>query len=929
MDSEGNYSGFTSLREKDQLQDSMGAWKKQASSLSDAFSEITKQNNNSTSTFAKLEQETKNQTNVINSLFRGVQSSTEQNKELLELTKTGNKALLQSILKITGQIARQTSGSGGGGSSLFDNFGFGEKSNRFGKVGRVLRGASRVLGPAFAVAGGIGSLNQLGETRGTNFFGDKNTGLLGSRAAGYAGAALSGAEIGGAVGGLFGGVGAVPGAAVGGALGLGGAAIQDYMPQIKTAGSNLAGAYSDMGKNAWAAIEDSTSKGIKLIQDGIAHQAKSSVLGSMTSVATAFVDKLTSETKELLSGLYEWILSNIPSISDIKKGITTTAGNIGGAVSGAVSGAAGAVGRMASGARNAVGGAIDRMTGNDRPEISGYTSGENARTRSGGLAPDEIKRREQQSMEYFMKQGWTKEQAAGITANIKKESGFNEKSVGDGGQAYGLAQWHPDRQGTFNKWSGKDIKGSSYAEQLAHVQYELTHGEKAAGDRLKRTTTAQEAGAAVSSGYERPADRQGNEAERGASAEQYAKNFKPSEEKTADNKPASGTPASNNPADTTAMATKASNEITGGFSTATPANSNEAKVVNPVGAAAASNIAGNMPEDNSGRTNPNMASENARINPQVANLDKSTKNYMDQAQAVKAQVAEAKSRGYSDEKIAKLLGPGFDKDGNKTDDKFSSDPLFKSSIDRINNPNYAKTETPAGVAKPEEKTLPATAANTPKPDENKPDLNKPNSNDNTVTQNSAAASSPSSSSGSGGMARENVGVNPDVANLDKKTASHLAEAQNLRAKVAEAKAKGYSDEKIAGLLGPGYDKDGNETTANKNANDPLYKASLDRVNNPNYAKATPPANSIGTSMDADKSTAGASGDNDTSNNAAKANQPIPKKITAAANSNSANRMASNTNTSGGSNNGAGLGINDIPMHISTGGLLLVNSGATA
>ena len=37
-------------------------------------------------------------------------------------------------------------------------------------------------------------------------------------------------------------------------------------------------------------------------------------------------------------------------------------------------------------------------------------------------------------------------QIAGIKLNLQRESGFNPTAVGDGGKAYGLAQWHPDRQ---------------------------------------------------------------------------------------------------------------------------------------------------------------------------------------------------------------------------------------------------------------------------------------------------------------------------------------------------------------------------------------------------------------------------------------------------------------------------------------------------
>jgi hypothetical protein len=120
---------------------------------------------------------------------------------------------------------------------------------------------------------------------------------------------------------------------------------------------------------------------------------------------------------------------------------------------------------------------------------------------------------------YFQAQGWTKEQAAGLAANIKTESDFSPSAVGDSGQAYGLAQWHPDRQAEFKKKFGKDIKGSSLEDQLAFMHYELTAGnEQGAGNRLKKATSAADAAGTVSRYYERPRDADGEAAKRGALA---------------------------------------------------------------------------------------------------------------------------------------------------------------------------------------------------------------------------------------------------------------------------------------------------------------------------------------------------------------------------------------------------------------------------
>lgn len=108
----------------------------------------------------------------------------------------------------------------------------------------------------------------------------------------------------------------------------------------------------------------------------------------------------------------------------------------------------------------------------------------------------------------LMEKGWTREQAVGVAANIEQESTFRPDAVGDGGRAYGIAQWHPDRQANFRKAFGKDIKGSSVAEQAAFIDWELNNTEGAAGRRLRAARTAGEAGSIVSEFYERPAARE-------------------------------------------------------------------------------------------------------------------------------------------------------------------------------------------------------------------------------------------------------------------------------------------------------------------------------------------------------------------------------------------------------------------------------------
>lgn len=135
-----------------------------------------------------------------------------------------------------------------------------------------------------------------------------------------------------------------------------------------------------------------------------------------------------------------------------------------------------------------------------------------------------------QAVAFFEGKGWGHNQAAGIAASLAAESGFKPGAVGDSGHAYGLGQWHGDRQAEFAKWAGHDIRQSTMEEQMGFAHYELTEGkEKAAGKALAQTSTAADAGAVVSKRYERPADREGEAARRAASAEAIAAQPSPME----------------------------------------------------------------------------------------------------------------------------------------------------------------------------------------------------------------------------------------------------------------------------------------------------------------------------------------------------------------------------------------------------------------
>lgn len=133
--------------------------------------------------------------------------------------------------------------------------------------------------------------------------------------------------------------------------------------------------------------------------------------------------------------------------------------------------------------------------------------------------------RRNRALDFFKKSGFSDAQAAGLVANLLSESDLNPYATGDSGKAYGIAQWHPDRQEEFRKVFGKDIRQSSLDEQLQFVLHELTRGnEQKAGRLLLSTGNAQNAGEVISRYYERPLLSDQEAAKRSALALEMAAN---------------------------------------------------------------------------------------------------------------------------------------------------------------------------------------------------------------------------------------------------------------------------------------------------------------------------------------------------------------------------------------------------------------------
>jgi hypothetical protein len=199
----------------------------------------------------------------------------------------------------------------------------------------------------------------------------------------------------------------------------------------------------------------------------------------------------------------------------VGKGTGMAAGAIGGAKVGAMLGSfAGPVGTvvggLAGGALGAVAGSsvgqnIGGMVGKGVAGVKSMFGMGTPTTATGEPVLDADGDKKQQAMKYFESKGYTKEQAAGLVGNLMAESGNDLKTdaVGDGGKAYGIAQWHPDRQAKFKEVFGKDIREASFKDQLEFIEWELNNTEKRAGKKLRESKTAEEAATNVDKFYER------------------------------------------------------------------------------------------------------------------------------------------------------------------------------------------------------------------------------------------------------------------------------------------------------------------------------------------------------------------------------------------------------------------------------------------
>lgn len=114
--------------------------------------------------------------------------------------------------------------------------------------------------------------------------------------------------------------------------------------------------------------------------------------------------------------------------------------------------------------------------------------------------------------------------AAGMAANAMVESRLEPKTPGDNGQAYGLFQWHQDRQRGIAQHFHKPVQDMNANEQTDAAMWELQVGADPQSRNLLRDVgQSNDVGQVVDqfvNKYERPADRTGNVITRTAIAKQ-------------------------------------------------------------------------------------------------------------------------------------------------------------------------------------------------------------------------------------------------------------------------------------------------------------------------------------------------------------------------------------------------------------------------
>jgi hypothetical protein len=141
--------------------------------------------------------------------------------------------------------------------------------------------------------------------------------------------------------------------------------------------------------------------------------------------------------------------------------------------------------------------------------------------------------RQRVAHDYFIGQGWSEEQTAGMLAYLRGESGFDPdsfNSAGGGQGARGIGQWRGERIDNFRRMFGHDPidpavpSEQRYREQLAFMNWELTQGgERGAGILLRGARTPTDAANIVTDRFGRG---EPNIPSRAPAAEEFYRRFR-------------------------------------------------------------------------------------------------------------------------------------------------------------------------------------------------------------------------------------------------------------------------------------------------------------------------------------------------------------------------------------------------------------------
>ncbi len=249
------------------------------------------------------------------------------------------------------------------------------------------------------------------------------------------------------------------------------------------------------------------------------------LIGVMSDVTSNLGNNIATALFGVLSfigikGLISGGLGKGIASSMLRGGVGAAAGEAGVSAGGIIGGVGAGVGALATGA--AVSGLAAITTGAlvyDAYKIQQIINAYKAmRTRQKGGSSD---------MGFWTGEGYSKEQAAGIVANMQRESNGDPNAVGDGGKAKGLFQWHKGRRDAILKGTGIDVWNSSKEDQMRAAAWEMKNGNTGFDDKAFRGMGgADQAGSYFSSHFERPGDKYGEMMLRGKNAMSLASGYR-------------------------------------------------------------------------------------------------------------------------------------------------------------------------------------------------------------------------------------------------------------------------------------------------------------------------------------------------------------------------------------------------------------------